>query len=64
MKQIGYGKGYTYDHATEEGFSGDNYWPEGMQPQTYYEPVERGFERQVRERIAYWNKLRAERGDG
>jgi putative ATPase len=64
MKQIGYGKGYTYDHATEEGFSGDNYWPAEMQPQTYYEPVERGFERQVRERIAYWNKLRAERGDG
>jgi len=63
MKQIGYGKGYTYDHATEEGFSGDNYWPTEMEPQTYYEPVERGFERQVKERIAYWNKLRAERGD-
>jgi putative ATPase len=63
MKQIGYGKGYTYDHATEEGFSGDNYWPTEMEPQTYYEPVERGFERQVKERIAYWNKLRAERGE-
>jgi putative ATPase len=62
MKQIGYGKGYTYDHATEEGFSGDNYWPAEMEPQTYYEPVERGFERQVKERIQYWNKLRAERG--
>jgi putative ATPase len=62
MKQIGYGKGYTYDHDAEEGFSGDNYWPEEMEPQTYYSPVERGFERQVKERIAYWNKLRAERG--
>jgi putative ATPase len=61
MKQIGYGKGYTYDHDAEEGFSGDNYWPEEMEPQTFYEPVERGFERQVRERIAYWNKLRRER---
>ena len=47
----------------EEGFSGDNYWPAEMEPQTYYEPVERGFERQVKERIAYWNKLRLERGD-
>jgi len=62
MKQIGYGKGYTYDHDAEEGFSGDNYWPEEMEPQTFYEPVERGFERQVKERIAYWNKLREQRG--
>ena len=62
MKDIGYGQGYTYDHDAEEGFSGDNYWPEEMEPQTFYEPVERGFERQVKERIAYWNKLRGERG--
>jgi putative ATPase len=61
MKDIGYGSGYSYDHDTEEGFSGDNYWPEDMEPQTFYDPVERGFERQVRERIAYWNKLREER---
>jgi putative ATPase len=61
MKDIGYGRGYTYDHDAEEGFSGDNYWPEEMEPQTFYEPVERGFERQVKERIAYWNKLRRER---
>ncbi len=61
MKDIGYGKGYTYDHQTDEGFSGDNYWPEEMEPQTYYTPVERGFERQVAERIAYWHRLRAER---
>jgi putative ATPase len=62
MKDIGYGKGYAYDHDAQEGFSGANYWPEEMDPQTYYEPVERGFERQVRERIAYWNKLREQRG--
>ena len=62
MKDIGYGKGYTYDHDAEEGFSGDDYWPEEMEPQTFYEPVERGFERQVKDRIAYWNRLRQERG--
>ncbi len=62
MKDIGYGAGYTYDHNAEEGFSGDNYWPEEMDPQTYYEPVERGFEREIAKRIEYWNKLRADRG--
>jgi len=61
MKDIGYGEGYSYDHEAEEGFSGDNYWPEEMEPQTFYSPVERGFERKVRERIEYWDKLRAER---
>jgi putative ATPase len=61
MKDIGYGAGYSYDHEAENGFSGDNYWPEDMEPQTFYEPVERGFERKVRERIDYWNKLREER---
>ena len=63
MKDIGYGAGYSYDHNSEEGFSGDNYWPEGMPPQTYYQPVERGFERQVIERIAYWNRLRDKEQD-
>jgi len=62
MKQIGYGAGYAYDHDADEGFSGADYWPEEMEPQTFYTPVERGFERQVAERIAYWNKLRGERG--
>ncbi|WP_119084056.1 replication-associated recombination protein A [Altererythrobacter sp. B11] len=61
MKDIGYGTGYAYDHDAEEGFSGADYWPEEMEPQTYYAPVERGFERQVKERITYWNRLRAER---
>jgi putative ATPase len=62
MKDIGYGEGYTYDHNTAEGFSGDNYWPEGMEPQTFYAPVERGFEREVKKRLEYWDKLRNERG--
>ncbi len=63
MKQVGYGKGYTYDHDAEGGFSGDNYWPEEMQPQTFYEPTERGFEKRIAERIAWWNEQRKARGD-
>ena len=61
MKDIGYGKGYAYDHDADEGFSGANYWPEEMKPQDYYRPVERGFERQVAERMAYWKRLRDSR---
>lgn len=65
MKDIGYGANYAYDHDAEEGFSGADYWPEEMGPQTYYRPVERGFERKVIERIAYWEKLRDKRrGEG
>ncbi|MEZ5709245.1 MAG: replication-associated recombination protein A [Blastomonas sp.] len=63
MKDLGYGKGYAYDHDADQGFSGANYWPDGMAPQEYYQPVERGFERQVRERIAWWQKMREERDD-
>jgi putative ATPase len=59
MKDIGYGKGYAYDHDTEEAFSGQDYWPEEMSAQTYYEPTSRGFEAKIAERIAYWNGLRA-----
>ncbi|WBO21674.1 replication-associated recombination protein A [Sphingomonas abietis] len=61
MKQVGYGKGYTYDPDAEDGFSGDNYWPEEMAPQTFYEPVARGFEAKIQERLAYWEGLRKER---
>jgi putative ATPase len=60
MKQIGYGKGYRYDHDAPEGFSGDNYWPEEMQPQTFYEPTDRGFEKKIADRIAWWEERRAE----
>jgi putative ATPase len=58
MKDIGYGKDYAYDHDRAEGFSGDNYWPEGMTAQDFYVPVNRGFEAKVRERIAHWDGLR------
>ncbi len=60
MKDIGYGKDYAYDHDAENGFSGADYWPEGMEPQTYYRPVERGFEREVMKRIDWWEKKRRE----
>ena len=61
MKDIGYGKGYTYDHDAQDGFSGANFWPDDMKPQTFYTPVERGFEAKIAERIAYWDRLRREK---
>lgn len=61
MKDIGYGKDYAYDHDAPDGFSGDDYWPEGLAPQTFYDPVERGFEREVKKRLAWWDRKRAER---
>ncbi len=60
MKDIGYGKGYAYDHDADEGFSGQDYWPEEMEPQSFYQPTDRGFEAKVRERIAYWEQRRVE----
>jgi putative ATPase len=61
MKDIGYGKGYAYDHDADQGFSGQDYWPEEMEPQTFYQPADRGLEAKIRERIAYWNELRQKR---
>jgi putative ATPase len=61
MKDIGYGKGYAYDHDADQGFSGQDYWPEEMEPQTFYRPADRGLEAKIRERIAYWNELREKR---
>lgn len=61
MKELGYGAGYAYDHAAADGFSGADYWPEGMSAQTFYEPAMRGFEREVKKRLDYWDKLRNER---
>jgi putative ATPase len=62
MKEVGYGKGYAYDHAADEAFSGQNYWPEEMEPQHFYEPSDRGFEARVKERLDYWNERRKELG--
>jgi putative ATPase len=61
MKQIGYGKNYQYDHDAEGGFSGDNYWPEEMSPETFYRPTDRGFEKRVAERMAWWEEQRAKK---
>ncbi len=62
MKDLGYGDGYVYDHATDEGFSGQDYFPEGMERRRFYVPGDRGFEREIAKRLAYWNKLRAAKG--
>jgi len=63
MKNVGYGKGYAYDHNADEGFSGQDYWPEEMESQTFYKPTDRGFEARVRERLDYWNERRKELQD-
>jgi putative ATPase len=60
MKTVGYGKGYAYDHAADEAFSGQDYWPEGMEPQTFYEPTDRGLEARIKERLDYWEQRRKE----
>lgn len=62
MKELGYGEGYQYDHDSEDGFSGDNYWPEKLTMTRLYQPVNRGFERQITERLKYWDRLRREMG--
>jgi len=61
MKSEGYGEGYEYDHDTPEGFSGQDYFPENMGRQTFYDPPDRGFEREIRKRLQYWAKLRSSR---
>jgi putative ATPase len=61
MKNLGYGKGYEYDHEAEEGFSGQNYFPDKMERIKLYEPKETGFEREIVKRLEYWEKLRAKK---
>jgi putative ATPase len=64
MKREGYGADYAYDHDAPDAFSGQNYWPDALGRKTLYEPVERGFEREIRKRLEYWARLRKERGGG
>lgn len=64
MKELGYSAGYAYDHDAEDGFSGQNYFPQDMERQAFYRPVERGFERDIQKRLEYWQKLRARRQGG
>jgi putative ATPase len=61
MKTLGYGAGYEYDHGAEEAFSGQNYFPDGMNRERFYRPKDRGFEREIGKRLEYWDKLRDER---
>ena len=61
MKDLGYGAGYSYDHDAPDGFSGDNYWPDEMAPVEFYRPVDRGFEKRIAERLAWWDERRRAR---
>ena len=61
MKELGYGKGYAYDHDAEDAFSGQNYFPDEMEREQFYNPAERGFEREIGKRLDYWSKLRSKR---
>jgi putative ATPase len=61
MKNLGYGKGYEYDHEADEAFSGQNYFPDGMARQSLYRPKDTGFEREIAKRLEYWAKLRTKR---
>ena len=58
MKQIGYNANYAYDHDEKDGFSGANYWPDELPPQRFYRPTDRGFEKRVAERLAWWDERR------
>jgi putative ATPase len=63
MKTEGYGAGYDYDHDAPDAFSGQDYFPEALGRQSFYDPPDRGFEREIRKRLEYWAKLRRERGN-
>jgi putative ATPase len=63
MKELGYGDGYVYDPDTPEGFSGLNYFPDGSPRQSFYRPVDRGFEREIKKRLEYWEKLRQKKAE-
>jgi len=61
MRDLGYGAGYEYDHAADEAFSGQNYFPDGMAREDFYRATERGFEKEIAKRLAYWDKLRSQK---
>jgi len=64
MKEESYGAGYDYDHDAPDAFSGQDYFPEQLGRQKFYDPPARGFEREIRKRLEYWAKLRKERAGG
>jgi putative ATPase len=61
MKQIGYGESYRYDHDEPDAFSGQDYWPEKLGRREFYDPVDRGFEREIKKRLDWWERLRRDR---
>jgi putative ATPase len=61
MQEEGFGAGYEYDHDAPDAFSGQDYFPEDLGRQAFYDPVERGFERELRKRLEYWKRLRETR---
>jgi len=61
MREAGYGVNYQYDHDAPDAFSGQNYWPDALERQKIYQPVERGFEREIAKRLDYWERLRRDR---
>ena len=63
MKDLGYNAGYVYDHDAPDGFSGQNYFPEGMARRRFFKPGDKGFEREIAKRLDYWDKLRSKRSD-
>ena len=63
MREAGYGVNYQYDHDAPDAFSGQNYWPDALERQKIYQPVERGFEREIAKRLDYWERLRRDRGE-
>ena len=62
MKELGYGAGYVYDHDAEDGFSGQGYFPDEMQRQRFFQPGQRGFEKEIAKRLKFWDKLRHDKG--
>jgi len=62
MKDLGYGRGYQYDHDSPDAFSGQTFLPEALQGHSYYEPGPFGFEKEIQKRIEYWKRLRERRG--
>jgi putative ATPase len=63
MKKLGYSKGYVYDPDTAEGFSGLDYFPPGLARRSFYRPIDRGYERELKKRLEYWEKLRSRKVD-
>ena len=61
MKNLGYGAGYQYDHEAEDGFSGQNYFPDAMDRENFYVARDKGFEREIAKRLDHWSALRAKR---